>query len=104
MYGSRMIAAVDPGSELGLHEFAAAWINDERATTPAARRRGRRHRGVARCTPHLVLLCNCHHQRIHMPGWHLKLLTGSTLEVTKPRNDVLRSEAPPWRRLKRLRC
>ncbi len=44
--------------------------------------------------PNLVLLCSRHHHRIHLKGWHLKLLPHGAVEVTLP-DGTLRTSDPP---------
>ncbi len=53
------------------------------------------HGGETRLST-LVLLCSRHHHRVHLPGWHLKLLPSGTVEVTAPDGRV-RSGDPPVR-------
>jgi 5-methylcytosine-specific restriction endonuclease McrA len=45
----------------------------------------------------LVLLCSKHHHRIHLRGWHLKLLPTGTVEVTMPDGRVRTSRPPTGR-------
>lgn len=45
------------------------------------------HGGETNLT-NLVLLCSKHHHRIHMKGWHLKLLPTGEVEVTLPDGRV----------------
>lgn len=42
----------------------------------------------------LVLLCSRHHHRIHLKGWHIKLLPSGTVEVTLPDGTVRTSDPP----------
>ena len=42
------------------------------------------------------LLCSKHHHRIHLKGWHIKLLPTGTVEVTLP-DGTVRSSDPPTR-------
>jgi len=42
----------------------------------------------------LVLLCRRHHQYLHQPGWHAKLLPDATFEVTNP-DGIVRTSHPP---------
>ncbi len=42
----------------------------------------------------LVLGCSRDHHRLHLPGWHAKLLPDGTLEVTDP-NGRVRTSRPP---------
>ena len=42
----------------------------------------------------LVLVCARHHDRLHQPGWHAKLLPDGSLEVTAPNGEV-RGTSPP---------
>ena len=42
----------------------------------------------------LVLLCQRHHHRLHLPEWRAKLLPDSTFEVTGP-DGLLRCTSPP---------
>ncbi len=53
--------------------------------------------GGSTCMSNLVLLCSRHHHRIHLPGWHIKLLPTATVEVTNPNGQVHTSDPP-------LRC
>lgn len=52
--------------------------------------------GGPTCLSNLVLLCSRHHHRIHLKGWHLKLLPSGTVEVTLP-DGTVRSSDPPTR-------
>lgn len=52
--------------------------------------------GGPTCLSNLVLLCSRHHHRIHLPGWHLKLLPTGTVEVTQP-DGTVRTSGPPDR-------
>jgi len=51
--------------------------------------------GGPTCLPNLVLLCSKHHHRIHLKGWHIKLLPSGTVEVTLPDGTVRSSDPPP---------
>lgn len=50
--------------------------------------------GGPTCLSNLVLLCCKHHHRVHLPGWHIKLLPSGTVEVTKPDGKVLTGDPP----------
>ncbi|MFP5254572.1 MAG: DUF222 domain-containing protein, partial [Acidimicrobiia bacterium] len=52
--------------------------------------------GGATDLSNLVLLCSKHHHRIHLKGWHIKLLPSGTVEVTMP-DGTVRSSDPPTR-------
>jgi 5-methylcytosine-specific restriction protein A len=45
------------------------------------------HNGPTR-PDNLVLACSRHHHRLHTPGWHAKMRTDGTLEVTGPDGQV----------------
>jgi hypothetical protein len=51
--------------------------------------------GGPTCLSNLVLLCSKHHHRIHLKGWHIKLLPTGTVEVTMPDGTVRSSDPPP---------
>ncbi len=50
--------------------------------------------GGPTCLSNLVLLCELHHHRVHLRGWHLKLLPTGTVEVTAP-DGTVRTGDPP---------
>ena len=50
--------------------------------------------GGTTCLQNLVLLCSRHHHRIHLKGWHIKLLPHGTVEVTAPDGTVRTSDPP----------
>ena len=50
--------------------------------------------GGPTCPSNLVLLCSRHHHRVHLPGWHIKLLPTGTVEVTDPQGNLRTSDPP----------
>lgn len=44
--------------------------------------------GGPTCLSNLVLLCSKHHHRIHLKGWHIKLLPTGVVEVTMPDGQI----------------
>jgi hypothetical protein len=54
--------------------------------------------GGPTCLSNLVLLCSRHHHRVHLVGWHIKLLPSGTVEVTAPDGTTRTSDPPLVRR------